>query len=201
MFPKLIELLLIGLFGRINLDSKIQIKYNDTKNQLADILTKGKFTTWWMESFVDLVEYQPCQLYCLHRSDGKTSSTRIRRRTCHSQIATHEFDREDAFGRVFFNFIKPGEDLVWISRSWKNLFQVTIDQGNLWKRQDQIIYKRIMADLGLLKSGTSGAAEHDRSGKPEENSEDMMQKSCPSSWGASSRQKCAFCKVRRADSR
>ena len=30
-----------------------------------------------------------------------------------------EFDREDAFGRVVFNFIKPGEDLVWISRSWK----------------------------------------------------------------------------------
>ena len=25
--------------------------------------------------------------------------------------------------------------------------------GNLWKRQDQIIYKRIMVHLGLLKSG------------------------------------------------
>ena len=32
------------LFDRINLDSKIQIKYIDTKNQLADILTKGHFT-------------------------------------------------------------------------------------------------------------------------------------------------------------
>ena len=32
------------LFDRINLDSKIQIKYIDTKNQLADILTKGTFT-------------------------------------------------------------------------------------------------------------------------------------------------------------
>ena len=31
------------LFDRINLDSKIQIKYIDTKNQLADILTKGMF--------------------------------------------------------------------------------------------------------------------------------------------------------------
>ena len=29
------------LFDRINLDPKIQIKYIDTKNQLADILTKG----------------------------------------------------------------------------------------------------------------------------------------------------------------
>ena len=32
------------LFDRINLDPKIQIKYIDTKNQLADMLTKGKFT-------------------------------------------------------------------------------------------------------------------------------------------------------------
>ena len=32
------------LFDRINLDSEIQIKYIDTKHQLADILTKGNFT-------------------------------------------------------------------------------------------------------------------------------------------------------------
>ena len=32
------------LFDRINLDPKIQIKYIDTKNQLADILTRGNFT-------------------------------------------------------------------------------------------------------------------------------------------------------------
>ena len=33
------------LFDRINLDSQIQIKYIDTKHQLADILTKRKFHT------------------------------------------------------------------------------------------------------------------------------------------------------------
>ena len=32
------------LFDRINLDSQIQIKYIDTINQLADVLTKGNFT-------------------------------------------------------------------------------------------------------------------------------------------------------------
>ena len=32
------------LFDRMNVDSKIQIKYIDTKNQLADMLTKGNFT-------------------------------------------------------------------------------------------------------------------------------------------------------------
>ena len=32
------------LFDRINLDTQIQIKHIDTKNQFADILTKGNFT-------------------------------------------------------------------------------------------------------------------------------------------------------------
>ena len=32
------------LFDRNNLDPKIQLKYIDTKHQLADILTKGNFT-------------------------------------------------------------------------------------------------------------------------------------------------------------
>ena len=32
------------LFDRINLDTKIQIKYIDAMNQLADMLTKGNFT-------------------------------------------------------------------------------------------------------------------------------------------------------------
>ena len=32
------------LFDRINLDPKIQIRYIDTKYQLADTLTKGNFT-------------------------------------------------------------------------------------------------------------------------------------------------------------
>ena len=43
MFPEPISVALDWLFDRINLDPKIQIKYIDTKNQLADILTKGNF--------------------------------------------------------------------------------------------------------------------------------------------------------------
>ena len=51
-----------------------------------------------MESFVKFVQHQPCQFYSLQCCNGKTSSTRIRRRTCHSQITTYdEFDRKNAF--------------------------------------------------------------------------------------------------------
>ena len=42
--PRTHRVALDWLFDRINLDSKIQIKYIDTKNQLADILTRGNFT-------------------------------------------------------------------------------------------------------------------------------------------------------------
>ena len=38
------RVILDWLFDTIKLDPKIQIKYIDTKNQLADILTKGNFT-------------------------------------------------------------------------------------------------------------------------------------------------------------
>ena len=35
----------------------------------------------------------------------------------------------------------------------QDLLQVTIERRNLCNRHDRIIYKRIMVDLGLLKSG------------------------------------------------
>ena len=44
MFPGTHRVALHWLFDRINLDPKIQIKCIDTKNPLADILTKGNFT-------------------------------------------------------------------------------------------------------------------------------------------------------------
>ena len=44
MCPAPTELRLNWLFDWINLDPKIQIKYVDTKHQLADIPTKGSFT-------------------------------------------------------------------------------------------------------------------------------------------------------------
>ena len=44
MFSRTHRVALDWLFDRINLDPKIQLKYIDTKNQLADILAKGNFT-------------------------------------------------------------------------------------------------------------------------------------------------------------
>ena len=81
----------------------------------------------------------------------------------------------------------------------KDLFQLTIERGNLWKRQDQTIH-RIMVYPGLLKSGKVELREHDRSGKPETTSWDILQKVDPHR-EEPPRGKCAFRKVRRDDSR
>ena len=89
------------LFDRINLDSKIQIKYIDTKNQLADISTEGNFTRDEWNHLLCLFNISHFSSFASTAAMAITSSTRIRRRTCHSQIETYdEFDREDAFGRV-----------------------------------------------------------------------------------------------------
>ena len=86
---------------------------------------------------------------------------------------------KNAFVRVFFSLFKPGEDLVWISRSWKNLFQMTIERGNLRNRHHQVIHKRIMVDLGLLKSGKVELQSTIDRGKPEGISWDALQKVDP----------------------
>ena len=99
------------LFDRINLDSKIQIKYIDTKNQLADILTKGNFTRDEWNHLLNLFNNSHFSSTACIAAMAKKSSTRIRRRTSHSKIKTYnESYSKDVFGRVVFNFIKPGED-------------------------------------------------------------------------------------------
>ena len=101
------------LFDRINLNPKIQIKYIDTKNQLADILTKGNFTR-------DEWNHLLCLFNISHFSSTVCSdtSTRFRRRTSHSKIATNDESYcKDAVARIVLDFSKPGEEKLWKSRS------------------------------------------------------------------------------------
>ena len=94
------------LFDRINLDSKIQIKYIDTKNQLADILTKGNFTRDEWNHLLSLFSISHSSSTVCFSAMAEANSTRIRRRTSHSKIKTYdEFNSEDANGRVVFYFM------------------------------------------------------------------------------------------------
>ena len=106
------------LFDRINLDPKIQTKHIDTKNQLADILTKGNFTREEWNHLLTLFNIShfsstACIAAMAKRAQQESGEGRV---TTKSRPMMN-FDRKNAFVRVFFSLIKPAEDLVWISKS------------------------------------------------------------------------------------
>ena len=73
---------LYWLFDRINLDPKIQIKFVDTKNQLADILTEGNFTRdEWNHLLclfnISLFSFQSCTQTMSKRTQEGTDEERI----------------------------------------------------------------------------------------------------------------------------
>ena len=55
------------LFDRIHLDSKIQIRYIDTKHQVADILTKGNYTRHEWNNLLHLFNISHFLLHSLHQ--------------------------------------------------------------------------------------------------------------------------------------
>ena len=71
------------LFDRINLDTKIQIKYTDTKNQLACVLTKGNFTR-------DAWKHLLCLFNTSHFSSAECSEVMSKRTKSHSKVETND---------------------------------------------------------------------------------------------------------------
>ena len=93
---------------------KIQTKYIDTKNQLADILTKGNLIH-------DECNHLLCLFNVCHFSSTVCSDTMAKRAqqesgegrvTAKSRFVMN-FNSEDAIGRVVFNFMKPGTSISW----------------------------------------------------------------------------------------
>ena len=139
------------LFDRINLDSKIQVKFIDTKNQLADILTKGNFTR---DEWNHLL-----RLFNIHHFSSTACSAAMEKRV---QQESGE-ERVTAKPRPMMNLTARIPPIVSSSTSsnlGKTCTEIKI-LGNLWQmirknltdRHYHGIQKRIMFDLGLLKSG------------------------------------------------
>ena len=71
-----------------------------------------------MESHVVFIQYQSFQFYSLLWNNGEKTSTRFRRRTSHSKIATNDEPYcKGAVERVILDFSKPGEEKLWKSKS------------------------------------------------------------------------------------
>ena len=64
------------LFDRINLDSEIQIRYIDTKHQIADILTEGNFTRDERDNLLHLFNISHFSSICCAKDFSLISCTK-----------------------------------------------------------------------------------------------------------------------------
>ena len=167
------------LFDRINLDSKIQIKYIDTKNQLADILTKGNFTRDEWNHLLNLFNishfsFTVCTAAMAKRAQQGSGEERV---TANSRPMMNLTARMPSVvssstssnpGRTSYGYQDPGKSVGSDGRSVKPEKPLPPgyskeDYGRSWSSQEW----------------KSGAAAHDRSGKPEKTSWYMIQQVAP----------------------
>ena len=167
------------LSDRINLYPKIQIKYIDTKNQLADILTKGNFTRDEWNHLLTLFNVShfsctSCIAAMAKRAQQESGEGRV---TAKSRPMMNLTARTPSFvsssassnpGRTSYGYQDPGKSVPSDDRTGKLVETsrsdyLQEDYGRSWSSQEW----------------KSGAAEHDRSGKPEVNFWDSLQKVDP----------------------
>ena len=74
------------LVDRINLDSKIQIRYLDTKHQLADILTKGNFTCDEWNNLLHLFNISHFSYICCAKNSCLISCSKTMAKRIQEQI-------------------------------------------------------------------------------------------------------------------
>ena len=162
------------LFDRINLDPKIQIKYIDTKNQLADILTKGNFTRDEWNHLLTLFNIShfsstACTAAMAKRAQQGSGEQRVTAKSRPMMNLTARMpsvvssSTSSNPGRTSYGKQDPGKSVASEDRSGKPEKPSPPgyskeDYGRSWSSQEW----------------KSGAAEHDRSGKPEKTSLDVF---------------------------
>ena len=167
------------LFDRINLDSKIQIKYIDTKNQLADILTKGNFTHDEWNHLLNLFNIShfsstACPAAMAKRAQQESGEERVTAKSRPMMNLTARMpsvvssSTSSNAGRTWHGYQDPGTSVAVDDRSGNPdrpspAGHSKEDYGRSWSSQEW----------------KSGAAAHDRSGKPEKTSWDAMQQVVP----------------------
>ena len=167
------------LFDRINLDPKIQIKYIDTKNQLADILTKGNSTRDEWNHLLTLFNIShfsstSCIAAMAKRAQQESGEGRVTaksRPTMNLTARTPSFVSSSASSnpvRTSYGYQDPGKSVPIDDRTRKPVEPsrsdyTQEDYGRSWSSQEW----------------KSGDGEHDRSGKPEGISWDALQKVDP----------------------
>ena len=167
------------LFDRINLDPKIQIKYIDTKNQLADILTKGNFTRDEWNHLLNLFNIShfsstACTAAMAKRAQQGSGEDRVTTKSRPMMNLTARMPSVVSSStssnpvKTSYGYQDPGKSVASDDRSVKPEKPSPPryskeDYGQSWSSQEW----------------KSGAAEHDRSGEPEKTSWDLTQQVAP----------------------
>ena len=165
------------LFDRINLDPKIQIKFFDTKNQLADILTKGNFTRdEWNH------------LLCLFNISHFSSTACLAAMAKRAQQDSGE-GRVTAKSRPMMNLTARTPSIVSSSASTnpgrtsyghhEPEQPVLDDSAGRPVATSRSNYSQEYGSSQSSQVWKSGNGEHDRSGRPEQNSWESLEKVDP----------------------
>ena len=167
------------LFDRINLDPKIQIKYIDTKNQLADILTKGNFTRDEWNHLLTLFNIShfsstSCIAAMAKRAQQESGEGRV---TAKSRPMMNLTARTPSFVSSSASS-NPGRTSHGYQDPERPVLDDRAGQPVEVSRSDYYLQK----DYGLSWSSQewkSGDGENDRSGQPDKNSWDSLGKVDP----------------------
>ena len=166
------------LFDRINLDPKIQIKYIDTKNQLADVLTKGNFTRDEWNHLLTLFNIShfsstSCIAAMAKRAQQESGEGRV---TAKSRPMMNLTARTPSFVSSSASS-NPGRTSYGHQDPERPVLDDRAGQPVEMSRSDYL-----QKDYGLSWSSQewkSGDGKHDRSGKPDRNSWDSLRKVDP----------------------
>ena len=128
-------------FNRINLEPKIQIKYVDTKNQLADILTKGSFSRDEWSHLLCLFNIMRFTMYSCSHFIKLCLSLRIQSALCLVQCR----NEDRAWPRTMAHRRRKQDPLIWwctVSAERKSRHKVR----DLWSIQGMITKEKELAE-------------------------------------------------------
>ena len=167
------------LFDRINLDPKIQIKYINTKNQLADILTKGNFTRDEWNHLLCLFNISPfsstvCSAAMAKRFQQDSGEERV---TAKSRLMMNLIARTPSVVSSSTS-LSPEKRYYGKQDPWKSV--VADDGSGQPDRLSSTGYSKLDYDFAWSsQEWKSEVAAHDRSGQPDKTSWSMVQQVRP----------------------
>ena len=124
MFPGPTELRLIGCSIELTLDPKFQIKYIDTKNQLADVPTKGNFTRDEWNHLLCLINISHfsstvCSDTMAKRSQQESLEERVTAKSRRMKASDYFYHEQFMESFSSTNYSKLDDDRAWSSQEWK----------------------------------------------------------------------------------